>query len=164
MANDFMNWRMSTSVKLLGIPHKRNKNVTSTNGSKCPEGKSGAVVAVSSVAAGAELETCKLRSPLSEPLFNPDRTYITRLVLNEMRPVREHPPASRIPRSLSATWPRQHSLQDARSKMFLGSAASLWISAAARQGRSGWEWHDEPVRLHSELHRRFCPPRAGTKE
>src|SRR6185437_1988803 len=41
MANDFMNWRISTSFRLLGTPHRKNSAVTRKKGRRCPAGKSG---------------------------------------------------------------------------------------------------------------------------
>src|ERR1700690_907415 len=41
MANDFMNCRIRTSLRLLGMPHKKNSAVTKKKGTSCPAGKSG---------------------------------------------------------------------------------------------------------------------------
>jgi hypothetical protein len=35
-----MNWRIRTSFKLLGIPHRKKRKVTKTNGTNWPAGKS----------------------------------------------------------------------------------------------------------------------------
>src|SRR5450631_4573229 len=40
MANDFMKWRIRTSFRLLGIPHRKNSTVTRMKGTNCPAGKS----------------------------------------------------------------------------------------------------------------------------
>src|ERR1700690_1735163 len=41
MANDFMNCRIRTSLRLFGMPHKKNSAVTRKKGTSCPAGKSG---------------------------------------------------------------------------------------------------------------------------
>src|ERR1700704_3116552 len=38
MANDFMKWRIRTSLRLLGMPQRKNKTVTRRNGRSCPAG------------------------------------------------------------------------------------------------------------------------------
>src|SRR5450432_1389317 len=63
MANDFMNCRIRTSLRLFGMPHKKNSAVTRKKGTSCPAGKSGPCpdpLVVGSV----EFETCILRDPL----------------------------------------------------------------------------------------------------
>jgi hypothetical protein len=57
MAKDFMNWRMRTSLRLLGIAQRKNKTVTRMNGTRCPAGKSRGAVAAT---AGREEEGCSV--------------------------------------------------------------------------------------------------------
>jgi hypothetical protein len=39
MEKDFMNCRINTSFRLLGMPHMKNREVTKENGNRCPAGK-----------------------------------------------------------------------------------------------------------------------------
>src|SRR5882724_2089187 len=63
MANDFMNWRISTSLRLFGIPHKKNSAVTRTKGRRWPAGKR-EPCAFSDVSVFPVVETCILRFSL----------------------------------------------------------------------------------------------------
>ena len=40
ISNDFMNWRIRTSLRLFGTPQRKNRAVTRKNGKKLPRGKS----------------------------------------------------------------------------------------------------------------------------
>src|SRR4030081_2121178 len=55
MAKDFMKWRMRTSLRLLGIPQRKNRTVTRMKGTRCPAGKSRGVAATTT---GREPEAC----------------------------------------------------------------------------------------------------------
>src|SRR5882724_2791591 len=63
MANDFMNWRISTSLRLFGIPHKKNSAVTRTKGRRWPAGKR-EPSAFPDVSVFPVVETCILRFSL----------------------------------------------------------------------------------------------------
>src|ERR1700720_902514 len=39
MAKDFIKWRIRTSLRLLGIPQRKNRTVTRIKGTRCPAGK-----------------------------------------------------------------------------------------------------------------------------
>src|ERR1700688_2387137 len=57
MEKDFMNWRMRTSLRLLGMPQRKNKTVTRMNGTRCPAGKRRDDVATT---AGCDEEGCSV--------------------------------------------------------------------------------------------------------
>jgi hypothetical protein len=63
MANDFMNWRIRTSFRLLGTPHRKNKAVTRKKGTASPFGTSGGVESFATFASadrGTSIDACFL--------------------------------------------------------------------------------------------------------
>ncbi len=71
MANDFMNCRMRTSFRLLGMPHRKKRVVTRKNGSNCSLGKIDLLFAQSLASVvTAAFVACMLARPSS--LYVPD--------------------------------------------------------------------------------------------
>src|SRR6185295_13564420 len=77
IANDFTNWRINTSFRLLGMPHRKKSAVTRTKGRRCPAGKS--LSACSTVAEGLDmsaLDKLLLGSETGMPAFFSNRKNI----------------------------------------------------------------------------------------
>src|SRR5882762_56187 len=61
MANDFMNWRISTSFRLLGIPHRKKRAVTRMKGRSWPVGNKPWPMAWLEAFCSTDVEPCIIR-------------------------------------------------------------------------------------------------------